>query len=83
MARHLHVPPPWYLRAARGGTMPDNKKVQGLAAVSGYLCSACEELTAAGYRGWSSELEQLIEIIGMEIGWLERDAAIPALPPQD
>ncbi|MGH7278541.1 MAG: hypothetical protein ACREJG_07615 [Candidatus Rokuibacteriota bacterium] len=46
-------------------------QVRGLAGAAGYLCSAQEELTEAGYSGWSAELQDLIEIITEEIGWLQ------------
>jgi len=50
--------------------MPDQGRIQELAGAAGYLCSAYEELSMAGYMGWSSELKALIDIIGAEIDWL-------------
>ena len=54
--------------------MQNVRTVQDLAGVASYLCSAAEELTAAGYDAWSSEVKQLLDIIAAEIAWLqERD----------
>jgi hypothetical protein len=50
--------------------MQEVKKAQGLAGAAGHLCAAYEELMAAGYDSWSSELRLLIEIIDAEIAWL-------------
>ncbi|HEY3066282.1 MAG TPA: hypothetical protein VGL09_10860 [Methylomirabilota bacterium] len=49
-------------------------KTRGLADAAGYLCSAHDELAAAGYERWRDELRDLIEIISNEIGWLEGSA---------
>jgi hypothetical protein len=46
-------------------------KTRGLADAAGYLCSAHDELAAAGYDRWRDELRDLIDIISNEIGWLE------------
>jgi hypothetical protein len=55
--------------------MLDLKRIQELAGAAGYLCSAAEELSAAGYEGWGEELKGLIDIIAAEIGILQtRDA---------
>lgn len=45
------------------------RKAEGLAGAAGYLCSAYEELRAAGYQTWSDELRMLMEIIDAEIDW--------------
>jgi len=50
--------------------MQETTTAQGLAGAAGHLCSAYEELVAAGYDGWSRELRALIEIIDAEIDWL-------------
>jgi hypothetical protein len=52
--------------------MPDERAIQGLAGAAGYLCSAFDELTAAGYEGWSDEVRLLIEIVAAEISWLQQ-----------
>lgn len=58
------------------------KKTQGLAGAAGHLCAAHEELTAAGYDRWSSELRMLIEIIDAEIAWLrDQDRAVQVAGP--
>ena len=51
--------------------MLDVKRIQELSGAAGYLCSAAEELSAAGYEAWGKELKDLIEIIGAEIGLLQ------------
>lgn len=51
--------------------MLDVKRIQDLAGAAGYLCSAAEELSAAGYEAWGNELKGLIDIIGAEIGLLQ------------
>jgi hypothetical protein len=51
--------------------MPNVSKTRGLADAAGYLCSAYDELAAAGYDRWRDELRDLIDIISDEIGWLE------------
>jgi len=59
--------------------MLDVKRIQELSGAAGYLCSAAEELTAAGYEAWGNELKDLIEIIGAEIGLLQtpdRDSVV-------
>ena len=58
----------------RGGEMSEPKKIQALAGATGYLCSAYDELLNAGYKAWSAELKQLIEILGIELDWLERES---------
>jgi hypothetical protein len=62
--------------------MPDETKVQGLAGAAGYLCSALDELAAAGYDAWSEELKSLIDIVAAEISWLEQPEPTPLLDPQ-
>ena len=58
--------------------MQEVRKSQGLAGAAGHLCSAYEELKAAGYEGWSGELRMLIEIIDAEIEWLRgQDSTVP------
>ena len=59
--------------------MPGEKTIQGLAGAAGYLCSAYDELSAAGYDDWSRELRQLIEIIGAEVACLQASATTIAL----
>ena len=54
--------------------MSEPQKIQALAGATGYLCSAYDELLSAGYKAWSTELKQLIEILGIELDWLERDS---------
>jgi hypothetical protein len=49
----------------------DVKRIQELSGAAGYLCSAADELSAAGYEAWGKELKDLIEIIGAEIGLLQ------------
>jgi hypothetical protein len=51
-------------------TMTDTTTAQALAGAASYLCSAHDELRAAGYNLWSNELRTLIEIIDAEIEWL-------------
>jgi hypothetical protein len=51
--------------------MLELKRIQELAGAVGYLCSAADELAAAGYDTWGDELKALIEIIAAEIGWLQ------------
>jgi hypothetical protein len=51
--------------------MQDVKTVQDLAGAASYLCSAAEELAAAGYEVWGTEVKQLLEIIAAEIAWLQ------------
>jgi hypothetical protein len=51
--------------------MANVTKTRGLADAAGYLCSAHDELAAAGYDRWRDELRDLIDIISNEIGWLE------------
>ena len=53
--------------------MPNETKVQALAGAAASLCAALEEMSRLGYNDWSAELRQLIEIIGLEIDWLERE----------
>lgn len=50
--------------------MQEVKKAQRLAGAAGDLYAAYEELTAAGYEGWSGEIRMLIDIIDAEIEWL-------------
>lgn len=50
--------------------MQEVKAAQGLAGAAAHLCSAYEELVAAGYDGWSRELRLLMEIIDAEMEWL-------------
>ena len=58
--------------------MQDMKKVHELAQAASHLCSAFDELSAAGYETWSDELKQMIDIIAAEIGWLQtQDAPRP------
>ena len=52
--------------------MSDGEKIQQLACVAGYLCSAHDELLSAGYRLWGTELKRLIEIVAAEMAWLEK-----------
>jgi hypothetical protein len=67
----------------RGGKMPDERAIQGLAGAAGYLCSAFDELSATGYDAWSSELKQLIDIVAAEISWLQqRETSIPMVRRQ-
>ena len=54
--------------------MVNGSKTRGLADAAGYLCSAHDELAAAGYDRWRDELRDLIDIISHEIGWLEETA---------
>ena len=54
--------------------MANVSKTRGLADAAGYLCSAHDELAAAGYDRWRDELRNLIDIISDEIGWLEGSA---------
>ena len=57
--------------------MPEATRAQALAGAAAYLCLAYEELAAAGYDAWSSEVRMLTEIIDAEIEWLrERESAI-------
>ena len=51
--------------------MSDVGKIHELSGAAGYLCSAVDELSAAGYDVWGEQVTQLIEIIGAEIGWLQ------------
>jgi hypothetical protein len=61
--------------------MAEPKKIQALAGATGYLCSAYDELSSAGYKAWSAELKQLIEILGIELDWLERESVkVPSQP---
>ena len=53
--------------------MHDVKTVQDLAGAASYLCSAAEELAAAGYETWSDEVKQLLEIIAAEIAWVQEE----------
>lgn len=54
--------------------MQDVKTVQDLAGAASYLCSAAEELAAAGYDAWAKEVKELLDIIAAEIAWVqERD----------
>ncbi len=62
--------------------MPAETKTQALAGVAGYLCAAHDELLSAGYEGWSAELRQLIDIVGIELDWLEGESRVPAVPTQ-
>jgi hypothetical protein len=57
--------------------MADEPRIQGLAAAAGYLCAAHDDLLAAGYKGWSAELKELIDILGLELEWLQADVKIP------
>jgi hypothetical protein len=50
--------------------MQEVKTAQRLSGAAAHLCSAYEELVAAGYDGWSRELRMLMEIIDAEIEWL-------------
>jgi len=59
--------------------MRGEKTIQGLAGAAGYLCSAYDELLAAGYDEWSRELRQLIDIIGAEVACLQESATNIAL----
>ena len=62
--------------------MPGEKNIQRVASAAGYLCSAEDELSAAGYDIWSRELRQLIDIITAELGWLQDSATnIPLVRP--
>lgn len=64
--------------------MPGKRKIQGLAGAAGFLCSAEDELAAAGYVLWSRELRELIDIIAAELGWLEDSATrMPLVRPQN
>jgi hypothetical protein len=58
--------------------MQQTEKARGLADAAAYLCSAYEELMAAGYEGWSRELRMLMEIIDAEIDWLRTDESSPS-----
>ena len=59
--------------------MQEVRKVHGLAGAAAHLCSAYDELRAAGYDGWSDELRMLIAIIDAEIEWLqEPESTVPA-----
>jgi hypothetical protein len=51
--------------------MLDVKRIQELAGAAGYLCSAAEELSAAGYEVWGDELKALVDIIAAEISLLQ------------
>ena len=51
--------------------MSEPLKIRWLAGAAGYLCSAHDELDAAGYDHWSRALHELIETIAAEIAWLE------------
>jgi len=57
--------------------MRNETKIQVLAGAAASLCAALEEMSRLGYNDWSSELRQLIEIIGLEIDWLERETKLP------
>ena len=50
--------------------MAEATTAQALAGAAAYMCSAHDELRAAGYNVWSNELRTLIEIIDAEIEWL-------------
>lgn len=54
--------------------MHDVAKIQELAEAAGHLCSALDELSAAGYESWSGELKHLMDIIAAEIAWLQMGA---------
>src|SRR5437868_11764894 len=60
--------------------MSEPKKIEALAGATGYLCSAYDELLNAGYKAWGAELKQLIEILGIELDWLERDSVNAPVP---
>lgn len=61
--------------------MQEVKKTQGLAGAAAHLCSAYDELIAAGYEGWSRELRMLVEIIDAEIEWLrDHDRTVRFVP---
>jgi hypothetical protein len=51
--------------------METRARVGYLAMAAGYLCSAYEELAAAGYDAWSNELRCLLDIVAAEMGWLQ------------
>jgi hypothetical protein len=55
--------------------MAEDRTVQGLAGAAAYLCSAIEELSAAGYDAWSAEVKQLIDILAAEITWIQQSEA--------
>jgi len=62
--------------------MPDREKILRLACAASYLCSAHDELLSAGFSGWSTELQHLMEIISAEMAWLERAPSVSLLPPK-
>lgn len=51
--------------------MQDLKTIQELAGAASYLCSAADELAAAGHEAWSNEVKELLGIIAAEIAWLQ------------
>ncbi|HEX3179330.1 MAG TPA: hypothetical protein VHZ49_21830 [Methylomirabilota bacterium] len=55
-------------------------KVRRLAATAAHLCSAYDDLVAAGYDSWGEELRAVLEIIDAEIQWLasEKESAAAA-----
>lgn len=57
--------------------MQQTEKARGLAGAAAHLCSAYDELLAAGYERWSVELRMLMEIIDAEIDWLRTDETSP------
>jgi hypothetical protein len=65
-------------RASRRTTMHEAQTDERLACAAAQLCLAYEELAAAGYNGWSSEIRMLTDIIDAEIHWLRECHSTPA-----
>ena len=57
-------------------------KIQALAGATADLCSAYDELLSTGYNAWAAELKQLIEILGIELDWLERETVNAPVPSE-
>lgn len=51
--------------------MAGHTTIERIAAAAGHLCSAEDELSAAGYDLWSQELRHLIDIIAAELAWID------------
>jgi hypothetical protein len=63
--------------------MADRHRISELAGAAGFLCSARDELAAAGYSSLVRQLRGLIEMITLEIAWLEHggdDTESPGFP---
>ena len=58
--------------------MTNGRNVEGLAGAAAYLWCAQEELIAAGYDQWSTEIRMLVDIIDAEAALiLETNVDLP------